>query len=83
MTESGHAASFGIDIIIMASAGGVELALKNDDRRAAERAASFLMGAGWDAESDGIRRLARLTFTNPFTSGIKTAPGAISEGRFY
>ena len=52
MTESGHAASFGIDIIIMASAGGVELALKNDDRRAAERAASFLMGAGWDAESD-------------------------------
>ena len=83
MTESGHAASFGIDIIIMASADGVELALKNDDRRAAERAASFLMGAGWDAESDGIRRLARLTFTNPFTSGIKTAPGAISEGRFY
>jgi hypothetical protein len=41
MTESGHAASFGIDIIIMASAAGVELALKNDDRRAAERAASF------------------------------------------
>jgi|GEM_PF-5208239 hypothetical protein len=27
MTESGHAASFGIDIIIMASAGGVELAV--------------------------------------------------------
>jgi hypothetical protein len=52
MTESGHAASFGIDIIIMASAGGVEFALKNDNRVAAERAASFLMGAGWDAESD-------------------------------
>jgi hypothetical protein len=27
MTESGHAASFGIDIIIVASAGGVELAV--------------------------------------------------------
>jgi hypothetical protein len=27
MTESGHAASFGIDIIIMASADGVELAV--------------------------------------------------------
>jgi hypothetical protein len=27
MTESGHAASFGIDLIIMASAGGVELAV--------------------------------------------------------
>jgi hypothetical protein len=27
MTESGRAASFGIDIIIMASAGGVELAV--------------------------------------------------------
>jgi hypothetical protein len=27
MTESGHAASFGIDIIIMASAGGVEFAV--------------------------------------------------------
>ena len=26
MTESGHAVSFGIDIIIMASADGVELA---------------------------------------------------------
>jgi hypothetical protein len=26
--------------------------LKNDDRDAAEQAASFLLGAGWDAESD-------------------------------
>jgi len=26
--------------------------LKNDDRDAAEQAASFLIGAGWDPESD-------------------------------
>jgi hypothetical protein len=26
--------------------------LKNDDRDAAEQAASFLLGAGWDPESD-------------------------------
>ena len=26
--------------------------LKNDDRAAAEQAASFLIGAGWDLESD-------------------------------
>ena len=30
----------------------------------------------------GIRRYAGLTFTNPFASGVKTAPGVSSEGRF-
>jgi hypothetical protein len=50
MTESGHAASFGIDIIIMASAAGVELAVgaaavERHDRVCAEAGVNPKQGA--------------------------------------
>ena len=51
--------------------------LGNDDREAAEQAASFLIGDGWDSEPDG-----EVMFTNPFTSGMKTVPGKASGDRF-
>jgi hypothetical protein len=60
MTESGHAASFGIDIIIMASAGGVELAV----------------GAAAVERHDGVRAEAGvIPQQGAFAYGSCTQPG--------
>lgn len=52
--------------------------LKKDDREAAERAASFLLGPDLNP-SQKLMSMAR--FTNPFTNPMRTAPGVSSEGR--
>jgi integrase len=57
--------------------------LRNDDRDAAEQAAAFLIGNAWDPhDEDDSRCLARLMFPIAFPSGMKTAPGQVSGGRF-
>ena len=62
--------------------------LGNDDREAAERAAAFLIGNGVGSSQRRrqleatVRCLACLMWPNTCPSGMKTAPGGVSGGRF-
>jgi hypothetical protein len=57
--------------------------LGNDDCEAAEQAASFLIGDGWDLDEEYAAQAMRpSTVPKRVPIGHETAPGELSEGRF-